>query len=257
MASKSNETALATISSYAILDAQDGISLSEIMEANMGGDGALTQFDLDRIGMPTGGVGRFSIPTLDEPDLVTEFEGVIVAQRKNRAYWSDPEPKQGQQPDCFSDDGVTGYGNPGGDCASCPLAQFGSDPKGSGQACKLTNPLFILRKDDLLPAMLNVPPSSLKGLQKYRIDLTKRRKRITDVVTKMSLEKASSNTGIAYHTVKFSVVEDIPAEQRGVFAEYGSTITALLQRPSGGNYTHDTAPASGDVGEPDEEEVEF
>jgi len=232
MATKKQETAVATITEYAILSSDEGgARLADIMSINMGGaDTTFTQFDLDRIGMPSGDMARFAVPTLDEPDYLASFEGVIIAQRQNRSYWSDPQPRKGAQPDCFSDDGITGHGNPGGACMECPLAVWGSDPKGGGQACKLTNPLFIVRPDDILPVMLNVPPSSLKPLQQYRLNLTKRRKEIDSVVTRFELEKATSQSGIDFYVIKLSYVEDVPVEHRPAFRSYGKTLEDMLRR---------------------------
>jgi hypothetical protein len=256
MATKKSETAIATISEYAILSSDEGgASLADIMSVNMGGaDTTFTQFDLDRIGMPSGDMARFTVPTLDEPDYLASFEGVIIAQRQNRSYWSDPQPRKGSQPDCFSDDGITGHGNPGGSCLDCQFAKWGSD--GSGQACKLTNPLFIVRPDDILPVMLNVPPSSLKPLQQYRLNLTKRRKEIDGVVTRFELEKATSQGGIDFYVIKLSYVEDVPAEHRSAFRSYGKTLEDMLRRstPAPDNYIPlSRTPAAEDL----EEEVAF
>jgi hypothetical protein len=64
-------------------------------------------------------------------------------------------------------------GKPGGDCHKCPLAQFGSavDQKGQpgkGQACKSMRMLLFLRQDDMIPMIVNLPPTSLQNAKKLK-----------------------------------------------------------------------------------------
>jgi hypothetical protein len=60
------------------------------------------------------------------PDIEGPLVGVILIDRQGRSYWREGNV---DAPDCRSLDNITGQGNPGGRCGTCPLAQFGSDKK--------------------------------------------------------------------------------------------------------------------------------
>ena len=50
----------------------------------------------------------------------------------------------------FSFDGVTGIGNPGGNCQNCPYNKFGSG-EGQSKLCKNKRMLYMLREGELFP----------------------------------------------------------------------------------------------------------
>lgn len=60
-----------------------------------------------------------------EPENSAEF--VILTMARKRELRDKDDQKVVH---CRSDDGVTGHGDPGGDCANCPMAQWGA--KGAG-----------------------------------------------------------------------------------------------------------------------------
>ena len=159
------EAALAKIEEYAIVAMGD--SIADIMAENLGDDG-LSEFSLDRIRIPAGGGIAFEIPTLEGSDSAKTIEGVVVGWKTVRGYYANAYDGSNNPPDCSSNDGEVGMGDPGGYCSDCPLNAWGSDPKGGkGKACAEKRMLFVLRKDDVLPIVIMVPPTSLKGIREY------------------------------------------------------------------------------------------
>ena len=84
------------------------------------------QMSFQRIKIPGGGSLQFEIPGDDpeNPDYSKTIEGVIVFNHQTGAYWPDgAEYDDEVTPLCTSVDGKTGFGNPGGACAICPMNQ--------------------------------------------------------------------------------------------------------------------------------------
>ena len=129
--------------------------------------------DFPQVKIPAGGQLSFELPNPLDPDDPTPcktIEGVIVLQQTANAYWQDSDTT-GAPPDCSSDDGVTGYGTPGGLCAACPLNTFGSGEGGKGKACKNMKNLYILQDGSPMPLLLPLPPTSLKAFRQYANNL--------------------------------------------------------------------------------------
>src|SRR5512144_1606913 len=111
--SKSTELVPFTEYSVAKVNAHD---LMEVLEENVGG--TITEFDLQRAKVPTGGMTAWVLPSLDgEDEIVNYIDGVLVYHREPRAYWEHAIDEGGgnNPPDCRSVDGKIGVGNPGGD----------------------------------------------------------------------------------------------------------------------------------------------
>jgi hypothetical protein len=111
---------------------------------------------------------------------VTSITGTIVYFHKARGYW---ETEGEKIPTCSSMNGKIGLQRIGETetmevaCATCPHNQFGSDPKGGGgKACKEMRRIFLVEKDAILPAILNIPPTSLKAFDTYMSGLVSKKK---------------------------------------------------------------------------------
>src|SRR5262249_1306022 len=141
-----------------------------------------------------------TIQSLDGEEIVKELTGIIIGWRDTRSYWSIPmeESDGNMPPDCYSLDARAGIGKPGGDCARCPLSQFGSGPKGDGQACKLVRQLSLIRDQNLLPEIVSLPPSSVKAARQYFMRLASKGVPCFSVITRIGLEKTKNAQGIAY-----------------------------------------------------------
>lgn len=230
MAKNGNEKKLALLESYAITRVEPE-ALTTILRDNVG-PGGISQFDLDRIKVPSSGATTWMIPSLDGEEPNKEIVGVIVAWRDVRAYWeaSFSDAGGGAPPDCASDDAIKGYGMPGGPCAECPLAKFGSDERQIGQACKAMRLLFILRSNDILPITLAAPPTSLRGLRQYFLRLASKEIHYNAVVTKLSLEKAKSKAGPEYAKIVPTIAGELTPEEAERIRQYTEMLTPQLER---------------------------
>lgn len=92
--------------------------------------------------------------------------------------------------------------------------------------------LYLLRENEIFPLTLNLPTGSLKGFTKYVQTLLARGKRPNQVVTKISLRKAASASGIDFSQAVFKVVRSLDAaEQKNIDAmadqmkDYASGLT--------------------------------
>jgi len=231
---KSKQAALAVIENreFAILKANPE-TLSAIIAENVGSEG-LTPFDLDRIKIPSGGGIAWTLPTRNGEVPAKSFEGVIIFHKLGRAYWQEgmEESGGGSPPDCTSDDGQIGIGTPGGQCAKCPLAQFGSDPKGGRrQACKQMKQLFIMRDESLLPVVLTLPPTSLAAAKEFMLRrLAAYGRPFWSVLTRFSLEKDKNKAGIEYAKVNLEVVCDLSPEQSEFFKALKQQLEPTLRQ---------------------------
>ena len=98
---------------------------------------------------------------------------------------------------------MNGTGDPGGACATCPLNQFGSG-EGQSKACKNRRMIYVLMEGELFPMVLSLPTGSLKEFTKYlKRQLSKGRK-LNQIVTKISLKKATNSSGIAFSQAVFT-----------------------------------------------------
>jgi len=189
---------------------------------NLGQDG-LRMDMVDKVKVPAGGGIAFEVPTLEGSDSAKEIEGVIVAWKDTRAYWEGLYGGGNEPPECSSDDCVTGTGNPGGQCAMCPMAEFGS--KGNGQACKQTRTLLVLVEGRTLPIAIIVPPTSLKNIKKFFLRLASSGKRFSDVVTRFTLVKEKSGDGIEYSQIDVAVSRQLEPDECAGAEKYGQALT--------------------------------
>ena len=223
--------------------------IREAIDANVG-DAGLNASDFERIKVPAGGGTVWSIQGLDGEESVKELAGIIVAWRDTRAYWSVPmeESDGNMPPDCYSMDARTGTGKPGGDCHKCPLAEFGSDAKGEGQACKLIRQLFLIREDNLLPEIVNLPPSSVKPARQYFLRLASKGVPCYSVVTKIALEKTKNGQGIVYSKAALTSGGRLTPEQSVQAKQYAAMIDPFLKATPAIPMSHDLAEtADGEV----------
>ncbi len=198
---------VAKIEEYAIMVPDTNIG--DIIRENLGGE-QISAFDLDRIIVPAGGVTTWTVPTLEGEEEMKALSGIIVHTKNPRVYWQEDFGGGGTPPDCVSEDGIEGLGDPGGKCAQCALSQFGTGKSGRSQACHQRRLLFLVQPDSLLPLVIDVPPSSLKPSKKYLLRLASQRKPAYSVVTTLTLVKAQNQDGIAYGQIAFAAAEEVP-----------------------------------------------
>ena len=168
----------------------------------------------DRIKIPAGGGTAYEVPGEgEEPDIAKEIVGVILHQHPAYAMYRDKYAGGSNPPDCGSFDGQTGVGDPGGACANCPYNQFGSG-EGSAKLCKNKRQLYILQENELFPVTLSLPTGSLKGFTRYLKNQLSKGRKLNQVVTRITLKKATSTAGITYSQAVFSFDRVLTPEER-------------------------------------------
>lgn len=185
-------------------------NLAEALTSELGG----MDISFDRVSIPAAGGQAFEVPgeMPGETDMVKDFSGVILFHHPMFTYYRERFTGGNNAPDCGSYDGITGVGNPGGVCATCPLNQFGSGENG-GKACKNKRRIYVLREGELIPILLVLPTGSMKEFAVYIKRLLAKGKKSNSVVTKFSLKKVTNASGIAYSQAQFAVERVLTAEE--------------------------------------------
>jgi hypothetical protein len=150
--------------------------------------------------------------------------GTVVYFQKTRGFWD----KEGQKiPRCSSMDGKTGQWKTGeledsdtitktcgfaGQPGCCQYNEFGSDPKekSKGKACKEMRRLFLVESDAILPAIFNIPPTSLKAFDELVSALLSKKK--SPLAYEFTFRLSAANAGgFDYSKVTVDLGPQLPA----------------------------------------------
>ena len=209
-----------------------GGNLEILQEALGGGECTGLTFRFDRIKIPSGGSLAFEVPgDEEETEMAKTITAVIAFHHPAFGYYATKFQGGSNPPDCGSFDGIHGTGNPGGLCRACPYNKFGSGGNKS-KACKNRHMLYLVREDEIFPVVISLPTGSLKSFTDYvKHQLTKGRK-LSNIVTQISLEKATNDEGIVYSKAKFKFVRVLNDDEKkfigemtGLIKEYSSSLT--------------------------------
>ena len=174
----------------------------------------------DLVKSPSGGSTVFSVPGLSGEEAEKELTGIILDYMTPRAYWATSDPVEGMPPTCLSKDSLISAD--GKVCAHCPFNDFGSkDGESNAKACKESVLLFLLRPGSVFPLLVRVPVTSKKLFLKYTTRLVSRLTPLSSVVTKITLEKATSREGKPYALFHFDAVEILGSEEAERVREFG------------------------------------
>lgn len=192
------------------------------------------QLTFERVRVPSGGGMAFELPGEgDEPEIAKSLVGVIVYHHPVNAWWREQYSGENNPPDCSALDGKTGLERESGitfNCKTCPYNQWGSGEGGRGKACKNLRRLYILRQDELFPLLFTLPPTSINNFQRYLSRrLIQKGLKTRDVVTEVTLQKATSSTGIEYSQAQFKLAGVLPEEVRTKMQEYSEVIKAMAR----------------------------
>ena len=170
-------------------------------------------YDLfDVVKSPSGGATVFEVPGLAGADAEKELVGIILDYTTPRAYWDTPDPVEGTPPVCMSRDSL--ISQDGKACARCPFNDFGSkDGESNAKACKESVLLFLLRPKSILPLLVRVPVTSKPRFLRYMARLVGTLTPLNGVVTKITLEKATSKQGKPYALFNFNAVSVLSPEE--------------------------------------------
>lgn len=201
--------------------------------AEMGEDQAAFDMQPTRVKVAPGGIGQFIMGD----ETAKTFVAVVAISQKIRGYW--PDTGTGSAPLCSSPDGSIGLFTPDPDsdqfnaaakakrphpgipllaenkplpdyfeCAACPMNQWGSEhqrKEGKGKACKEMRRLLLLIDGWALPAILALPPTSIRAWDNYCSALASKRGAYFAVKTKFALDSANAASGEKYNIVQVSV----------------------------------------------------
>lgn len=208
--------------------ALESTDLKEVVKENLSD---LGRIQFERVKMPSGGGLAFEVSDENgNPVTVAEITGIILDRYPVNAFWPDKFAGASNPPQCVAMDGHTGVGSPGGNCATCPHNQWGSDQDGRGKACKNLHRIYVLPPGDIMPLLIALPPTSLPNFNAYMLRLTsKAKKPYWSVLTKIRLEKATSAQGITYSKATFSKVGDIPANKLADLKAYIESLKPLMR----------------------------
>ena len=191
-------------------------NISGVMSSELEG----LPFSFNKIKIPSGGGLSFEIPgeNEDEPEIVKEFTGVILYHHAIRTYYRDKYNGSFVPPNCSSGDGINGTGIPGGSCKTCRYAQYGTADN-NGMACKIRRKIYILRQNEVLPVIYELPTSSLWSFSNYISYMFKTGKPTKSIITKFSLKKAQNQNGLTFSQAVFSKMRDLTSEELTIIGE--------------------------------------
>jgi len=184
-------------------------AVQEAFAVNVAG-GSLSEYDLPRIKIMSG-APLWLVPSLEGEETAPRIEGVVVFSRDARIYYQSTEIGN-VPPDCFSSDGITGKGKPGGRCAECPLARWDSTDSGA-QACKQVKQLFMIRGDSMFPEVVSLPPTSVKSARQFLVKLTTQGIPYFKALVAIELEKAENAQKKPYGRAVFKFLRRLTAEE--------------------------------------------
>lgn len=216
------------------LSEQEAKEVQEAFAVNIA-SGSITEFDLPRIRVNTG-TALWLIPTLEGQETAPAIEGVVVHARDVRAYYSSKEAGN-TPPDCSSMDNITGVGKPGGECATCPLAQWDSAQEGSGQACKQAKQLFMLRGQSMFLEVVSLPPTSLKAVRQFLLKLTTQGIQYHQAIVRIELQEAKNSQNKPYGKAVMKFVRKLSADEIARAIEFRALAQSISGRVTPGAAT--------------------
>lgn len=182
----------------------------------------------DVVKSPSGGSTVFSVPGLAGDEAAKELTGIILDYTTPRAYWDTPDPVEGTPPTCLSQNSI--ISQDGKACARCPYNDFGSkDGDSNAKACKESVLIFLLRPNNIIPLLVRVPVTSKPRFLKYSTRLLSSLTPISSVVTKITLEKATSKGGKPYALFNFEAVGMLSSEEAAQAKKFGQQFMAYVE----------------------------
>jgi len=180
----------------------------------------------DVVKSPAGGATVFSVPGLGGDEAEKELTGIILDYTTPRAYWDTPDPVEGTPPVCMSRDSM--ISEDGKPCAHCAFNDFGSkDGESNAKACKESVLLYLLRPNTILPLLVRVPVTSKPRFLKYATRLLSSMTPLNSVVTKITLEKATSKAGKPYALFNFEAAGALSPEEAARVKEYARRLMEM------------------------------
>ena len=198
----------------------------DIIRANLKSQ-PLTLDLFDIVKSPSGGATVFEVPGLSGNEAEKELTGIVLDYTTPRAYWDTPDPVEGTPPVCMSQNSIISRN--GKSCAMCPYNDFGSkDGESSAKACKESVLLFLLRPNSIIPLLVRVPVTSKPRFLKYSTRLLSTLTPLSSVVTKITLEKATSKQGKPYALFNFQTAGILSPEEAAQARTFGQQFMEIV-----------------------------
>ena len=214
--------ALARIETLAIQKIDVNNVISSLRESGLTG---FNPFQFDQIRVPGAGSLSYAVKTEDGEVPMQYLDVVILHAHATRQYYSaayDTKNPQASPPDCVSYDGSHGVGNPGGDCARCPLGKFQG-------GCNPGYFVYLLFPDRTMPVKFNVPRTSIANFEKYRNTVGMSGQFLNQLMTRISLEKRKQGLGMV---AAFKTLYPLTGEVADAARGYARMLAGSLAYPT-------------------------
>jgi hypothetical protein len=194
------EVAVFDASNYEVLNADTTNDFKEALLLDFGNEDINPRKIFTTIPMPLGGGTSFQVDSLDGVIEMKELTGIIAHLQPERALFPEKfDPKS--RPFCVSNDCMTGEGDPGGSCPSCPNDKFG--PNNEAKRCKESKTAYLLMEGESFPVILKISPGSFKALDDYRMKILRYGIKLHTTETIISLEREKSANGTFFSKLVF------------------------------------------------------
>lgn len=232
---------------------QDWEELAEVFRENIGvaGTGA-SPFVLPRLRVPAGGITAWQTSS---GSVIEKVSGIIASKAVWRGYWPGEYKGGKTPPQCVSNDGVIGTGNPGGECAKCRFNQWGTAEKDGqntrGKACKDMRAVFFINDEaPAVPTLILLPPTSAVKFDQKMFEFAGKGALYWKFYVELSLNKASNSDGIAYGELEMKELGRISKEDEAVVRSYRELIAPFTDSIIVGDFMADEAANESDDNTP-------
>lgn len=252
MATKTSD--IAKIEQYAVMEVPAKEIADMLLETS--GGHQISPFDLDVVKVPSGqGAPMWAVQTLDGDDAIKTIDGIMILTRSVRSWWETSIDESGgnSAPTCSSQDTIIGGGAPKGhpdfvdgkfeirysldgeeikrgrfECARCPLAEFGSDTRGRGQACKQNLLVFMVRPESVMPMVIKVPPSSIKPMRNFIRSMMGLGIKPFGAVVSLGLKKVTKGGSPAYFEIEPKIAQRLTTDELTKIRELRDQLVPVL-----------------------------
>jgi len=212
--------------------AERGVDVGSAIADMLGGEDVDSTM-LPSLTVPGAGSTIWEMPENDDETHSPEVEGIIIHWVATRAFYTSNygEGDGDGAPDCFSPDSITGFGNPGGECKTCPMNEWGSASQGNGKACKERRMIYILRENSLVPMVVQAPSASLKAFRTYVLAMLDRGGAKFGHTTRFGLRAARAGNR-TYSQITFGRGRKLSNEQAQLVRAYAEMVIPAIEAQS-------------------------
>ena len=212
------------------------VASTDLMNSSFADEAQGLNITLPRVKIPSGGATSFEIDTGDSenPDTIKELRVVIIYNHPAYSYFDKQYDGENRPPVCYSNDGVNGIKF--GDCNKCKYNQYNTALTGNGKACKNKRAIYMIFENQIFPSLLLLPTGSIQNFTKYVQSQMFKARKLSQVVTKITLKKATNKGGIPFSQASFVFERMLTDDERSKLTgitefvkEYSATHTPTIQ----------------------------